>query len=50
MEGHGSGQFMIPAEPPAGGCDRNYTESGVIADSIQRLIPQVQREVEANGG
>ena len=50
MEGHRSGQFMIPAEPPAGGRDRNYTESSVIADSIQRLIPQVQQEVEANGG
>ena len=42
--------LTAPAKPLAGGSDRNFMESETIAESIQNLIPQVQREEAADGG
>ena len=41
--------LMVPARPPAGGSDRNFMGSKTIAEGIQDLIPQVQREGATDG-
>ena len=40
---------MVPARPPAGVSDRNFMGSKTIAEGIQDLIPQVQREGTTDG-
>lgn len=41
--------LMVPARPPAGVSDRNLMGSKTIAEGIQDLIPQVQREGTTDG-
>lgn len=41
--------LTVPARPPAEGSDRNFMESKIVAEGIQNLIPQIQREGAADG-
>lgn len=42
-------RLMSPANPPAEGGELDFTQSGSIAESIQNLIPELQREGLADG-
>lgn len=50
LDAGGERQLMASAKPSVEGCERDFTASNHIADSIRNLIPQVRQEGSADGG